>query len=264
MKLGGVFAGGLALIAGSAHAIQRAAIYPAPRAPVAPQATGGTLVEIPANGRVVFALHIPAEGDAPTCVHFHGNGEALADQATLAEAFGAEGLGFYAVEYPGYGLARRASPSEDAIYRDAEAALEHLTTTLGVSRNRIVLQGHSLGTGVAVEMARRGRGARVVLISPFTSMTDMIKRYAPILPRAAIVDDAFDSADKAPSIAVPVLIIHGTHDEIVPVDMGRMLSQRFPDALLYESPHGHHNDLFVVDGDDILRRIFDFARGKTQ
>jgi uncharacterized protein len=254
-------AGGYAAVISGTYAIQRQLIYPAPADARRPAVPGGVLHEIPGPHRTVYALHIPAVGDAPTLVHFHGNGETLADQADLAVALHRGGPGVFAVEYPGYGLARGAQPTEATLYEDAAVAIQYLGDALGVPRARTVLQGQSLGTAVAVEMARRGLGARLVLIAPFTSMTDMVRRVAPVLPAALIVEDRYDSLAKAPSIPLPVFVIHGTADEIIPVSMGKRLAEAFPDARLYLVPGAHHNDLFVVDGRRILEQIVAFARG---
>jgi uncharacterized protein len=254
-------AGGYAAVIAGTYAIQRQIIYPAPADALRPSVPGGVLHEIPGPHRIAYALHIPAEGDAPTLVHFHGNGETLADQTDLAAALHRGGLGVFAVEYPGYGLARGAQPTEATLYEDATVTIQYLRDTLGVSRERTVLQGQSLGTAVAVEMARQGLGARLVLIAPFTSMTDMVRRVAPVLPAALIVDDRYDSLAKAPGISLPVFVIHGTADEVIPVSMGKRLAETFPDARLDLVPGAHHNDLFVVDGRRILEQIVAFARG---
>jgi pimeloyl-ACP methyl ester carboxylesterase len=208
----------------------------------------------------VHAFHVPAGEGAVTIAHFHGNGESLADQAALGDWFHARGLGFYAVEYPGYGLSSDASPSERAIYEDAEAALVHLRDVLHVANDRIVLEGQSLGTGVVVEMARRGFGARLVLISPYTSMVDMANRLLPFLPTGLLVTDRYDTERKAPSIRLPTLIVHGTIDEVVPVEMGRRLATVFPSVALREVPAAHHNDIWLVDR-GLVAAVADFAMG---
>jgi uncharacterized protein len=176
----------------------------------------------------------------------------------LAQRFQEAGLGFYAVEYPGYGLAAGQEPSEKGIYAAAEAALAHLHGTLGVPRERTVLQGQSLGSGVAVEMAKRGHGARLVLISPYTSITEMGARIFPLLPASLLVRDPFDSAAKAPGIELPVLIVHGTRDEVIPVDMGQRLGTLFPNATVSLLEDRSHND--VLERPAILLEMMEFAR----
>ncbi|WNG47741.1 alpha/beta hydrolase [Archangium minus] len=238
---------------------QRRLVFPVPLGAREPMLPGASLLRIPGpEGSTVYALHVSAPAGAPTVVHFHGNGEQLADEQWLAQRFQEAGLGFYAVEYPGYGLAVGQGPSEVGIYAAAETALEHLYRELGVPRERTVLQGQSLGSGVAVEMAKRGHGARLVLITPYTSIVDVGARLFPWLPASLLVKDPFDSAAKAPGLKLPVLIIHGTQDEVVPVDMGQRMGTLFPNATTRILEGKRHND--VLDRPAILQEMMEFVR----
>ena len=239
---------------------QRQLVFPIPPGAREPALPGATLLRIPGpEGSTVYALHVPAPEGAPTVVHFHGNGEQLADGSTwLAQRFQEAGLGFYAVEYPGYGLAAQQGPSETGIYAAAETALEHLHQKLDVPRQRTVLQGQSLGSGVAVEMAKRGHGSRLVLITPYTSIVDLGARLFSWLPASLLVRDPFDSAAKAPGLKLPVLIVHGTRDEVIPVDMGQTLGTLFPNATVRLLQGKRHND--VLDQPAVLQELMEFAR----
>lgn len=252
---------GYAVAMGLISAFSSRLMYPAPRERAEPVVAHGAVLRIAGpGGRTVHVLHVPAPDGEPTIVHFHGNGEALVDQAGLATRFHENGVGFYAVEYPGYGLSSEAAPSERAIYEDAESALEHLGGALHVPASSVVLEGQSLGTGVAVEMARRGHGSRLVLISPYTSMLDMARLLVPFLPVGLLVRDRYETVTKAPGIRIPTLIVHGTRDEIIPVAMGRQLSGLFPDARLRLLEGAHHNDVWTF-GPRLVADIVEFARG---
>jgi pimeloyl-ACP methyl ester carboxylesterase len=247
-------------LAAAAFFGQRRLMYPAPADGAEPSASGARLERFrSADGAAVCALYLPAHANRPTIVHFHGNGEDLSWQGALFERLGSSGFGVYAPEYPGYGLLRERAVSEQAIYDAAEAALRHLHDALGVPASRTVLQGQSLGTGVAVEMARRGHGARLILISPFTSMTDMARRVLPFVPVQWLVRDRYETADKAPNLALPALVIHGTGDEIIPVKMGRKVAELLPHSKLVLIERGHHNDLFVVAPELVQSEIAAFA-----
>jgi hypothetical protein len=236
---------------------QRSMVYPVPPGAQEPRLPGAALLRIPGpEGSTVFALHVPAPPGAPTVVHFHGNGEQLADSGWLALRFQEAGLGFYAVEYPGYGLAKGRGPTEDGLYAAAEAALKHLEG-LGVPREQVVLQGQSLGSGVAVEMARRGYGARLVLVSPYTSMMDMGALLLPWLPVRLLARERFDTVSKAPQVALPVLIVHGTQDELIPVAMGQRLGTVFPRASVFLVEGAGHND--VYDRAPVLQEVLRFV-----
>lgn len=238
---------------------QRTLMYPAPaRAAIEPRGPGMTLERISGGNGEVIALYARAPEAAPTVVFFHGNGEDLGDLAGLLREFAMHRVGCYAVEYPGYGLMRSQAPSEVALYGAAEAALLHLRDTLGVPVASTVLVGQSLGSGVATEMAHRGHAGRLVLISPFTSMTDMAARVAPILPARLIVRDRYDNQAKAPYLAMPVLVIHGSNDTVVPFVMGARLAKILPRAELRTVAGAGHNDLFAV-APDLIGEIARFA-----
>jgi uncharacterized protein len=193
--------------------------------------------------RTTGATFLYFEG-AKVVAYFHGNGEDLADAVPMVSLLRTLGVGVLAVEYPGYGVAG-GTPSEQGAYAAAEGALRWLRTERGIDSDRVVLLGQSLGTAVASEMARRGSGARLVLISPFTSVADMARRRVPMFP-ASLVRHRFDTQAKAPAISMPVLIIHGTQDEVVPFAMGERLASVFPDVRFVPLSGGQHNDLLTM------------------
>jgi len=253
------------LLAFGAYALQRRLLYPRRGSGAVPELSGATLETFTGTGgNKVHALYAKAPDDAPTLVHFHGNGEELADMVEFVALFRRRGFGVLAVEYPGYGLSRAIDPTESAIYRDAELALKDLHGNKGVPRERIVLSGQSLGTGVAVEMASRGHGARLLLLSPYTSIIDMANRYLPFLPNRWLVRDLFDSARKAPAIQTPALVIHGTNDEVIPFALGRTLAGLLPNARFLPIEQGRHGDLFMRGGTPLLDDISTFCHGDAR
>jgi hypothetical protein len=239
-------------------------LYPAPLndgdLPILPRA--GSLKKLQArDGVPVHAIHIPAPPDAPTIVHFHGNGETIGNNIGLATELARRGLGVLLVEYRGYGISSGRSPSEDGLYRDAEAALDALASE-GVPPAKIVLWGTSLGSGVAAEMAARGRGAALILVTPFTSIRAVATRIAPLLPASLYMGDRYDTLSKTPAIRVPTLIIHGDRDELVPYSMGQALAAALPNARLVTVEGGRHNDLFARAPDRLLDQIVTHSLGR--
>lgn len=207
------------------------------------------------DGAEVHVLELaPGQPGGRTIVDFHNNRETVESRVGLARSLQARGFGVLLVEYRGYGRSRGGEPTEDGLYLDAEAALDMLASR-GVSAERIVLSGTSLGTGVAAEMARRGRGSRLVLMSPYTSIPDLVTHAVPMVPAWALVADHFDTLAKTATILVPTLIIHGDADEIVPFDMGERLSREIAGARLVRVRGGHHGDLFARDGERLLTEI---------
>jgi fermentation-respiration switch protein FrsA (DUF1100 family) len=226
----------------------RVLVYPAPRTDSAPvPAEARVLTLRAADGVPVHALDFPAAAGARHVVYFHGNGEVIGDDVWMAQRLHAHGLGVTLVEYRGYGRSSGAgSPTEDGLYADATEVLDDLAAR-GIGPSRVVLWGASLGTGVATEMARRGRGAALVLVAPYTSIPDMAARVAPWLPVRLLVGDKFDNLAKAPSLTVPAVVVHGTDDEVIPFRMGERIAATLPGARFERVAGGHHMECFLAD-----------------
>jgi pimeloyl-ACP methyl ester carboxylesterase len=250
------------LIVLSARALHRRVLYQPPPAEPAgdsvaaapPPPEGATLLTArAADGAAVNALEFaPASAPASatkaargrTIVHFHGNAETADDNAALARILARHGFSVVLVEYRGYGRSRASgSPSETGLYADASAVLDAVAAR-GVSAGDVVLWGQSLGSGVAVEMARRSRGARLILVAPFTSTAELAQRVAPILPASFVMVDRFDNVAKAPSIQTPTLVVHGDIDDVIPIEFGERVSRALPHGTFLRVTEGRHDNLY--------------------
>ncbi len=196
-----------------------------------------------ADGVTVNALEWNSPKATRTIVHFHGNAETVSANAFLARELKKHGFSTVLVEYRGYGRSRGTRPDEQGLYDDAAAILDVLATR-GIGPDRIVLWGQSLGTGVAAEMAVRGRGSRLVLVAPFTSTMAMAKHIVPVLPSSLVMGDRFDTLSKAPSITLPTLVVHGDIDDVIPFEQGEAVSKALPHGTLLKVPEGRHDNLY--------------------
>ena len=232
----------------------RRLIYPVPAYPGSDHETtkGGT-----------HLLHRPAPEGARTIVYLHGNGSDLASITPLAELFAREGLGFAAVEYPGYGPAAGQRISQAAILAAARDGLAHLRSA-GLGAGDIVLVGESLGSSVAAHLAAEGAledaegGGRLVLISPFTSMTAMVQRVVRFFPRH-LVPDRWETDGLAERITAPTLLVHGAEDDLVPPMMSEALAARIPAAERTVIAGRDHNTLWEAPS-RCLEVVAEFAR----
>jgi len=129
------------------------------------------------------------------------------------------------VSYRGY-AGNPGTPTEEGLYADGRAALGFLAER-GIGPGGVVLYGESLGSGVAVDVARQQAAsepvAAVILESPFSSIADVAQTHYPFVPARWLVKDRFDSVAKIAAIGTPLLILHGGRDRVVPQRFGRRL-----------------------------------------
>ena len=161
------------------------------------------------EGGGIAALYLPQPKAKYTLWVFHGNAEGLGDSEPLLRELQSRGFNVFAYDYPGYGHSD-GRPREKSIYAATRAALDHLRTKHGVEPANIIAYGRSLGGGPAVELARTEPVAGLILQSTFTSAFRVVTR------RKILPFDQYDNLAKIRQVDCPVLIMHGTQDEIVP------------------------------------------------
>lgn len=230
----------------------RQMIYPAPPVSV-PSPPPAPLEEVdlalPDDTRV-SAWHLPVEGVGPArkvaVLFFHGNGENLETMrmSGFFEDLAELGVSGLAVDYPGYGRSG-GRPSEAALTASAEVAGEWLAERYP-ERNLVVV-GWSLGAAVAVRQAadapERWRG--LVALSPWVSLPELARTHFPDWLVGLALNERHDSLATAPELRLPVLVVHGREDRIIPAEHGRRLAGSIPDAEWLEIPGTGHNDLLA-------------------
>jgi uncharacterized protein len=237
-------AGGYALICGGLFAMQRSLVFPRPApAPLSERLAKVVRIE---GAYPTVAWHRPAPTGARTVVRFHGNGSQLASEEWLALECKERGLGFFGVEFPGYGQAP-GEPSQEAVLASAEAAVTWLEKS-GVAKDQMVLFGQSLGTGPALYLASKGWGRALVLATPYTSIADVAARQFPWLPVRLLLRDPFPAAEWAAQAKQPALVFHGTGDRVIPFEVGKALTKRLPRAELVVLDGVDHNDIWDKPG----------------
>ena len=178
-----------------------------------------------ADGLSLLAWYAPPrEADAPSLIYFHGNAGHIGMRGFKVRAYLNAGLGVLLTTWRGYS-GNSGTPTEDGLYADGRAARAFLRAQ-GAGDERQILYGESLGTGVAVHLAREATPAAVVLEAPFSSVVDIASGRFPLLPVGPLVVDRFDSAAKIGRVAAPVLIVHGERDRTIPVRLARKLHKR--------------------------------------
>jgi hypothetical protein len=125
-----------------------------------------------------------------------------------------------------------------------------------------VLFGESLGSAVATRLATEVASRALVLESPFTSVPDMARAVYPFLPLWPFVRTRYDTLSKIGALRVPLLILHGERDEVVPFAQGRRVFEAAPEPKrFYAIPGAGHNDTYLVGGDAYWRALSDSLDG---
>ncbi|HRD77520.1 MAG TPA: alpha/beta hydrolase [Hyphomicrobiaceae bacterium] len=210
------------------------------------------LVETDDGARIV-TWQVKAEPGRPTILYFHGNAGDLADRAERIRQFSAAGWGAVMMAYRGY-AGSTGSPSEAANVADAKRVFDRLVAE-GTRAESIIAYGESLGSGVAVQLAASRPVRALVLDAPYTSIVDVAASVYPYLPVRPLLKDRYESSRHLGVIKVPVLILHGERDQVIPIAMGRaMYALANEPKRMVEFPAGNHSDLFSHGALEAIRR----------
>ena len=156
-----------------------------------------------------------------TILFLHGNAGNLDNRIDKLNFLGNMDINFLIISWRGYS-GNPGNPSETGLYKDALGGIEWLNKK-GISNDRIILYGESLGTAIATEVAQNENFAGIILEAPFTSMVDMGQKIYPIFPVKFLLKDKYESKNKIKNIKSPILVLHGRKDKIVPFYMGEKI-----------------------------------------
>jgi hypothetical protein len=204
-------------------------------------------IPVGSNGEKLYAWWAPvADPNAPVLLYLHGARWNLSGRVTRIPRWNAMGFSVLAIDYRGFGksiMASGAAPSEQSATEDALAAWQHLAKLAPQQKHFIF--GHSLGGAMATQLAlKHPEASGLILEGSFTSVPDMIKetRWG-FLPVGILVTQRFDNIDRIDDVTVPLLVVHGTSDDVVPFAMGERLfaAAKAPKRFLRLEGGNHHN-----------------------
>lgn len=213
-----------------------------------------------ADGQRLFAWHIQAADSdhAYTLLYMHGNGGNVSYTLPALREFYQLGLNVFVFDYRGYGQST-GQPSEPGLHTDAQAAYRYLTEELQVPPERVILYGRSLGGGVAGELATRVPAAALIIESSFRSAWSVGAEIYWYLPVRWLARNRFETEERFRSLAgrltqagagdgdLPVLILHGRQDRLIPPMHGRALYAAAPTRRKkFVELDGGHNNLLAV------------------
>ena len=216
-----------------------------------------------ATQRIEFWWLPHADAKAPTLLYFHGTFRNLFENARKIDSLRAAGFSVLAVEYRGWGVSTPITPSEQTILQDAEVAWAELQRREPRAAKRVIY-GHSMGSGVAVDLASRLRAGTdygaLILESALSSFTDVAREAGVLASLLALANnERFASVEKIRKIQAPLLMIHGSADTTIPITLGKKLfdAANAPKQWLVIEG-GAHSDLDAVGKAQYQAALQDF------
>jgi uncharacterized protein len=211
------------------------------------------------DGLQLHGWFIPHQESRATLVWFHGNAGNISDRLLniklLHDNIKAD---IFIFDYRGYGRSE-GNISEEGTYLDGEAAIQYLLGRRNTGARQLVLFGRSLGAAVAAEMAIRFNSSGLILESPFVSIREMASAIFPALPIGFLLRTRYDVIEKVRNLKVPLLVLHGDRDEVVPFAQGKKVFDVAPQPKTFHRIVGaSHNNTFIVGGEKYFRALREF------
>lgn len=190
------------------------------------------------NGDLIHGLYFPAEGNQ-VVLYLHGNADDLTRWGKYAKDFTRLGYQVLAIDYRGYGKSE-GFPSESALQEDANIAYQYLRTQFEPSE--IIIYGRSLGSSVATHLAGRVEAHKLVLETPFSSMTEVVASKMLLLPFE--LRHSFPTIEYLKDVSMPVAMISGSNDWVTPIRLAKKLIPLMDDpSQFYIIEGGRHKNL---------------------
>jgi len=186
-----------------------------------------------------------ADPDAPVLLYLHGARWDVTGSAPRVRRMGALGFSVLAIDYRGFGKSSGADelPSEASAYEDARAAWDWIAREHPHQRRYIF--GHSLGSAIAVDLASQVPDASGLIVEgSFTSIPDVFATMSwGWLPIEGLITQRFDAASRIGKVSAPVLVVHGSDDQLIRPELGRALYERArtPKRFVLVEGGSHHN-----------------------
>lgn len=246
---------GLAWLVASGAA-ERALLYPFDPAQVAPPIGISARRLTTADGESLVVWSAPPAPGKPVVLYFHGNAGNLAAREGRFAGLLRRGFGLVAPAYRGSSGSSGAA-SETALIGDARLVLEALPGLVGAAP--VVLYGESLGAAVAVALAEAVPPAALVLEAPFASVEDMARSLYGSAALARLLVSRWPSVERIARVRVPLLVLHGVADAVVPLAQGRavLAAAASADKSLVAVPGAGHLDVWQPEAQRALYRFID-------
>ena len=191
----------------------------------------------------------PADSSGLWVLVCHGNSHNISqlEEPEFYSYLRALGVNILVFDYRGFGESG-GEADEVGAYADTRAAYDLITTRYGVPANKVIIYGHSLGTGMAVQLASTADAGALILQAPYTSVPDLGATFYPYLPVRQMATYEFPSLQRMAQVRQPLLVLHSPADSTIPVAMGELIHRAAASTIKrFIHVDGGHNLAFRVD-----------------
>ena len=196
-----------------------------------------------ADGTKLVGWYLPQQGATETLLHCHGNAENVAQ---TCEYMGQQlrymlNANVFVFDYRGYGKSE-GTPNEAGVLADSEAALQWLAERTGKPTNEIIVSGHSLGGGPAVDLGSKQPLKLLILQRTFASTIETAQSRFWFVPCGLLMQNRFESAEKIKTCEAPIFQSHGELDQLISIESGKRLFDNAPTDFkeFYPIPEANH------------------------
>lgn len=202
---------------------------------------------IPVNSKIQLeSWFLPCTSSSTLVIYFHGNAGNIRQRLPNLNNLRNGDVNVLGFSYRGYG-ASTGRPSEKGIYQDGEAVLQFALDSLMFKTENIVLMGRSIGSTAALHTARGRNLAGVILVTPLSSGKDHARIHG-FGFLTLLSGNCFDNMSKVKELKAPLLVIHGTDDEIIPINHGKKLYHAAQTRKRFVTiKSGSHDNLELVE-----------------
>lgn len=216
------------------------------------------------DGTKLFGWYVESAETPAVLLWCHGNAGNIINRLDNLRELYRLGLSVFLFDYRGYGRSE-GRPSEEGLYQDGFGAYEYLTRARRVRPERLILFGRSLGAAVAGELAARKPAAGLILESCFPSVEALAKFHYLGLPVHRLLGAKFRLIDRLPHISLPLLVVHGDRDDVVPLQLGRQVFEAAKEPKAFYVVRGaDHNNVPYAGGPAYFTRLKAFIQSALE
>ena len=189
---------------------------------------------------LLHGILMKADSSKGLIFYLHGNGGTVASWGEIAHTYTTENYDVFMLDYRGYGKSGGSIFSEKQLHEDVQLVYNKLKERY--SEDKIIILGYSMGSGMATKLATKSNAKLLILQAPYYSLKDLMSHYIAFIP-TFILKYSLETNKVLPQCKMPVIIFHGTKDEVIYYESSLKLQKLFKekDTLILLNGQYHNN-----------------------